>query len=299
MKMIPGLSVFFSFWVLFFSTPLLAQSSPQFNRPGSSTPLVVSQKSRHVLSADVHAQEGRFSIGKTGLTLKKQYTFENGLPVEFSFLLDHYFLDDRTATDLPASLQSKGVNVGTKFPMPFVEGNRFFVGVDVGAYVQTAKSHGFYGDALRAKSLVYGIYRDSDQKRLILIAGVMARPGYDDSVVLPFAGFFYAINDQWSLNFLSNEPFIAYRLNEKTTVKWQFDGYHDEFDVMSGARKGDVVKISEFHAGMGVEYQMTEDVYVQLSGGWAFNREYEYIKNGGKVVPDDGFFVGYTLKTKF
>jgi len=282
-----------------FLSPLAVFSAPQFYSAGSSGPLTVTQKTDYVFKTGVQSQDGHFFIGKTGLNLKKQYRLDNGLPLEFAVSLDHYVLQDRTTVDLPASLQSKGLSVGTKFPMPFVADDRIFLGLDAGPYFQTAKDHDFSSDAFRFKSRIYGIYKDKDNDQLIFAAGIMADSGYEDRVVTPFAGFTYIVNDRWSLNFLSNEPAVIYRMNDRMTWKGMFSIWRDEFEVVSGARKGDIVKMSEFHAGIGMEYQVSSGVSFQVSGGWAFNRKYEYLKNGGKVIPDDGFFLGYCLKAKF
>lgn len=299
MKMKHCFGLFFSFSFLIFSNPLFAAS---FTRPflsRSTEPLVVSQKLDYGFQDGVQSQAGEFSVARAGVNLKKQYKVKDVLPVEFSFALEHYMIHDDTSVDLPASLESKGASLGTKFPMPFVEDDRFFIGLDAGPYFQTAKNHDVDSDAFRFHSRVYGIYRDKKQGRLILAAGMMVYSGYEDRAILPFAGFQYAINDRWDLNFLSNEPFVAYHINEKTTWKWKFGGYHDEFEVISGARKGDVVKIDEFHTGMGIEHSISDDIRFEVSGGWAFNRKYEYLKGGGKVVPDNGVFIGYTLRAEF
>jgi len=288
---------FFSVIIFF----LMACCPPSFAQPPQKgwSPWAVSQQTDYVFERKVHAQEGRFLIGRAGLSLKREYRFENGLPLEFFLGWDHFAIYDRTPVDLPASLQSKGLSIGTKIPMPFVEDKRFFLGLDAGSYFQTAKDHGFDRDAFRMKSRIYGIYREQEKARLILAAGVMVYSGYEDQTVLPFIGFKYDLNDRWSVNFLSNEPFIAYRMNDRTRWKWQLGGYRDEFEVVSGSRKGDVVKINEFHAAMGFEHDFLNGMRFEILGGWAFNRKYEYHKTAGKVVPEDGAFIGYAFKASF
>ena len=206
-------------------------------------------------------------------------------------------IDDGTSVDLPASLQSKGLNIGTKFPMPYVDSEEWFVGVDLGVYFQAAKSHALHSSAFRSKNKIYGIYKKTDD--FIIVAGAEFRPDYEDQSVLPFVGFKYVVNDQWQFNFLSNQPYIAYQMNERTTWKLNLGGYLDEFEVMNGGRKGDIVKIREFHIGLGLDYKITDDIQFQPCIGWALGRQYEYLKNGGKVVPEDSLFVGYKVKIIF
>jgi hypothetical protein len=251
----------------------------------------------HVFKKGIRAQEGNFSISKTGLRVNNTYTFENGLPLEYSLTFDHYKLNDSSVVKLPSSLQSKGMNLGTKIPMPFLPKGRVFLGIDAGTSLQTANDHGFYSDSLRFNSRLTGIYRRGQD--LIMAAGVMIRSGYDSRPVIPFIGFRYMLNERWTINALSMEPSVVYRLTDKTALKWLFSGYRDEFEVNGGTRDGQIVTISEFHAGISIEHDVTEDMRFQVSSGWAFNRKYEYSNNGGKIVPDDGILIGWSLKAAF
>jgi len=263
----------------------------------SSQPWHITQKSDYVVESDVDAQDGNFSVGRTALSIKKEYKYPNGLPVDLTFSIAQYYLHDETTVDLPASLQSKGITLGTKMPMPFVTDDRFFIGLDTGAYFQTAKEHNFDSSAFRSKNRIYGIFKENDQ--FVFVAGGMYQTDYEDMALMPFVGFQYILNDQWSFHFLSDEPSVNYRLNERATVKWQFGAYRDEFEVVSGARKGEIVKITDLHTALGFDYEIREGITFQVSAGWAFNRSYEYLNDGGKVVPDNNFFFGYVFKMFF
>jgi hypothetical protein len=189
------------------------------------------------------------------------------------------------------------MSVGVKFPMPFTESDRFFMGVDAGPYFQSAREHNFNSSSFRMKSKLYGIYKPSD--RFVLVGGTLWRTDYEDQAVMPFAGLQYIMNDQWSIHFLSNDPFIAYQIDERTALKFQITNYSDEFEVVSGARKGDIVKMNELHAGLGLNYDISDSASIETTVGWAFARKYEYLKAGGKVSPEDGMFVGLKLSAQF
>lgn len=286
-------------WLVFYAVITLsspAWASGIFVEVDSSAPWHVTQKSEYVEETDVDSQNGNFSVGKSSLSFKKEYKYSNGLPVDLTFSIDHYVIHDDTAVDLPASLQSKGVMVGTKLPMPFVKNKRFFIGVDSGAYFQSAKDHGFDSSTFRSKSRVFGIYK---QGEFVFVAGVRIQPEYEENGMMPFVGFQYILNDQWSFHFLSNEPYIAYHLNDRVTLMCKTGGYFDEFEVAEGGRKGEIVKVTEAHAGLGVAYEAGDNVSVEADIGWAFARKYEYLKNGGKITPDDGLYAGVTFKLKF
>lgn len=289
----------FFLWLLFliFEISSAGLASGIFVELDSSAPWHITQRSEHVFKSDAESQEGDFTISRTFLGLKKECKCKNGLPIDFSFSLGHYYVKDGTAVDLPSSLQSKGMGLGTKMPMPFVGGDPFFIGLDLGGYFQSAKEHDFDSRSFRVKSRLYGIYKSND--KFVFVAGTMWRPGYEDQAVMPFAGLKYIMNDHWSFHFLSDEPSINYKFNEQMTIKCQFRWYRDEFEVVSGGRKGDIVKISEMHTGLGLDYDINDDISVQSDIGWAFARKYEYLKNGGKVVPEGSLFFGAKLNIKF
>jgi len=271
----------------------LAQAN--FSEWNAASPWEIIQIQDFVASTDVSAQEGGVSVARTGLKFKRIYKHSSGLPLEFSASLDHYMIHDGTNVDLPPSLQSKGLMIGTKFPMPFMEGRTFFLGFDSGAYWQTAQDHAFHSGAFRSRHKVYAAFR---KDQTILAAGTIVRPGYDEAVV-PFVGVQYVFNERWSLHILSDEPSLDYRVNDRLTLRCLMSGYHDEFELTQGSRKGDVVKIQEWHVGLGADYAVSRTSRIQMAAGWAFGRTYEYLENGGKLVADDGVFFGVKVQAEF
>ena len=123
----------------------------------------LTRRGYEVLEANNAKLETSYCHLKTAIdmcdTLIQEYKFDNGLPLEIGLDFNHYMIDDGTSVDLPASLQSKGLNIGTKFPMPYVDSEEWFVGVDLGVYFQTAKSHALHSSAFRSKNKIYGIYK--------------------------------------------------------------------------------------------------------------------------------------------
>jgi len=274
-----------------------ARGLAQTDFPGwdASSPWEIAQTQDFVAATDVSDQEGDVSIARTGLRLKKVYKHPVGLPLEVSASADHYLIHDGTQVDLPPSLQSKGLTVGTKFPMPFMEGRRFFLGFDTGAYWQTAQDHALHSGSFRSKNKFYAAFRKG---QTVMAAGAIVRPGYEEALI-PFAGFQYVLNENWSVHFLSDEPSVAYRVNDRLTMRCLLSGYHDEFEVTRGSRQGDVVKLQEWHAGLRADYAVSRTVQIQVMTGWAFGRVYEYLENGGKVVADDGIVMGFNVRAEF
>lgn len=272
-------------------------AADRFLQMDPTSPWQVTQETGTALASDAAGQEGDFSVGRAGLNVQREYKLKNGMPIDLGFSVQQYWIDDGTSVDLPASLQSKGMRVGAKMPMPFTANSHLFLGADTGAYFQTAQDHAFHSSGFRSKSRVYGIWKENDD--LILVAGTMIRTDYENGSVMPFAGFKYVMNDRWSFLFLSDEPSVVYRVDERTQLKLQLGMYRDEFEVTSGGRKGDVVGVNEFHAGLGLDYQWTKAIASQVTVGWAFGRKYEYLQNEAKVSPDDTLFLGYVIRAEF
>ncbi len=257
----------------------------------------MSHSTSYAFSRDAQAQAGDLTVAVTSLNMTKEYKFENGMPLDLGVDVQQYFINDTTTVDLPPSLQRKGLTAGVKFPMPFVEGEHWFMGVSTGAYFQTAQEHAFPSAAFRSKNRVYGIYKSSDD--FILVGGFGYNVDYEDLEVVPLIGIKYKFNDQWTLNALSTNPNLAYQVDEKTELRLEAFIYRDEFEVSDGARKGDVIKVSDYRAGFGISHELSEEVSIGANVGWALAGRYEYLHNGGKVALDNGAYVAYNVSWKF
>ncbi len=263
----------------------------------SSKPWEMKHFTSYAFARDARAQAGDFSVAVTSLKMVKECKFDNGMPLDIGVDFNHYLLGDATAVDLPSSLQSKGLTAGVKFPMPFVEGDVWFMGVSTGAYFQTVKDYAFPSSTFRSKNRVYGIYKPSDD--LIIVGGVGYNTDYEDQDLVPLIGIKYQFNERWALNALSLNPNLSYQVNEKTELRLEGMIYSDEFEVTEGARKGDIVSISDYRVGLGVTHEFSEGLKAGLSAGLSLGGTYEYLQNGGKVAVDDGIYVAYNVSWKF
>lgn len=263
----------------------------------SSKPWEMSHFASYAFARDASAQAGDLSVAMTSLKMVKECEFDNGMPLDVGVDFNQYLLDDTTGVDLPSSLQSKGLTAGVKFPMPFVEGDEWFMGVSTGAYFQTVKDYAFPSSTFRSKNRVYGIYKRSAD--LIAVGGVGYNTDYEDQDVVPLVGIKYQFNERWVLNALSLNPNLAYQMNEKTELRLEGMIYSDEFEVTEGARKGDIVSISDYRVGLGVTHEFSDGLKAGLSAGWTLGGTYEYLRNGGKVVVGDGIYAAYNVSWKF
>ncbi len=263
----------------------------------SANPWKVQQRAEHILKTDAAAQTGGLGVWISSLSVKRELKLENGLPIDLGFSVTHYHVSDSTPVDLPASLESKGITVGTKFPVPFVTDDRFFIGLDTGAFYQTASDHACPSAAFRSKNRAYLIFRRGPET--IWVAGVRYTTDYEDRSTMPFIGVRHRFNENWSIDFLSDRPQVRYQADARTVIFAEIVPTQDEFEVVDGSRRGNIVQVRDLRAGLGVRRSINADVEISLMAGWAFSRQYEYLQGGGKVVPEDGIYAGYALSAKF
>ncbi|MFH1093566.1 MAG: hypothetical protein V1739_05350 [Candidatus Omnitrophota bacterium] len=213
----------------------------------------------------------------------------NQIPIDLDAGFRQYNVDD-SSVDLPDSLKSKSIRLGVRLPAPFTQRRDLFMGLDFMPSWNSAADHGFADEAFRFNFSTSLIFRQSE--KFIAAYGVWFRPQYENSVV-PFLGVRYKPNEKLSFNFLSSEQSISYRITDKTKVSLELDFLSSEFEVTAGTRKGEVVRIRDLEAGLGLEHDFNQSVQGVLSVGIAFNQKYEYLNAAQKVSPQDSLYAGY------
>ncbi|MDO8580779.1 MAG: DUF6268 family outer membrane beta-barrel protein, partial [Candidatus Omnitrophota bacterium] len=212
-----------------------------------------------------------------------------------SLNLTHTDIDESTGVDLPSALVEKKIGIGTKFPVPFVDSDRYFMGVDVFPSINTDDYDGS-SSAFRIPFRTYLIYKESDD--FLVVAGVWIRPGYKDEV-LPLLGFNYKANDRLSFNIASDDPNITYKLNEKTSALLEFDYKNEEYEATEAANEGKVIRNKYYTMGVGLKHQFCENFSASASVGGAFNRKIEFVDDSGKIVPENGIYASLSMNARF
>ena len=192
------------------------------------------QQLRYINKSDAKNGSGEFSSNRTSLTLSSNYKFYDKIPVELGFRLRHFNLNDDSSVDLPDTLQVRVVNLGMRFPAPFVEGDHVFMGIDLMPQWNSAGDHNFASEAFRFNFVPSLIYKESDN--LIFACGLWVRPQYDN-ILVPFFGIRYKPNERLSFNFLTAEPNISYEVTKRTKISLEFDFLSHEFEVTEGSKR--------------------------------------------------------------
>ena len=251
--------------------------------------------SRHIFDSDVEATSGEINVTQSELRLGHEFKVYEKLPVELSVHASHVDIDENVATELPSHLEGRGFGIGTKFPVPFVESENYFMGIEARPS-WFSDDNDMNSDSFRIPMRAYLIYKESDD--LILVGGVSIRPEFDDTV-LRLIGFRYRPNDELSFNFLSDDPNISYKWSDKLTLLWEFDYVRDEYEVTRNGVKGLILKHRELSTGAGVQYALTDYINAAVSVGGVFSRRFEYEDDGGKVVPEGGLYTTIKVSANF
>ena len=251
---------------------------------------------RSFLASDVKADSGDILMVEARFNYDREFKIVGELPLVFSLNVTHINIDESVSVDLPAILISRGIGLGTKFPVPFMSDDRYFFGFDVFPTFKSADGYHLESHSMRVPFRSYFIFKQSDE--FILAGGAEVRPLYDDEI-LPVLGLIYKPNDRLSFNLATRDPNIAYKLDDKNTVYLEMSHTLDEFEFTKGDMDGVIVKYQNTTAGFGLEHQFNKHIKGFISAGAVFNRKLEYINSPGKVAIENGPYVGFGVLGKF
>ncbi len=260
--------------------------------PDTSTELIA--RSRHIYKTDVDAVTGQIAVNESQFGFAQNFEIDR-LPVTAGFKIKHIDINENIPTNLPSELVGKELQLGVKLPAPWLDSDHYFVGVDIFPSMYT-DDWDYKASAFRIPFRTYLIYKETED--LIWVAGILVRPQYHTSV-LPVLGLIYRPNDRLSFNLASDDPNIAYKIDDKLTALAEFGLVTDEYEVTRGNQNGVVLKYSELSAGGGFKYDVTPNIQAKISIGAVFNRKIDYRDDVGKVHPDGGLYTDFKLSAKF
>lgn len=260
-------------------------------------PYTVMFRNRQFYDSEAKSKSGEISINQSEFQYSEEFKVKEKLPLTFTATLRHTEInEDLSQIELPAHLVARSLLFGAKFPAPFVDSETLFMGIDLIPTLNTDSWDEAPSGSFRLPFRTYLIYKKNDN--FIWVGGLSIRPNYDTSV-LPIIGFIWKPNEQLSFNFASDNPYIAYKLDEKITLIWEASLIADEYEVTRNNQKGVVLKYNEVSTGLGFEYKLNSMFTVVASTGVALSRRLEYKDDNGKVVPEDGFYTSLKLTAQF
>lgn len=253
-----------------------------------------SAETKHIFTADTSNGDGQ--VGTTETKANVQYEFKwDRMPLDFTLGYKNLVIEENLALDLPSEVHGYYFSLGAKVPMLFMDAPDKFLGFDVGLSFNTEDGD-FESSAARFPVRSYFIHKWNEQ--FLWIAGLSYTADKDNEWT-PLIGFIYEPNEELSFNFVSNNPNIAYKPNEKWTLMLEGAIDSDEFEVDRNADENVILRYESYTAGVGVKHHFNEDTSAKLSIGRAFGRRFQYEDDQGKTVLDDATYVSLKLTTKF
>lgn len=179
---------------------------------------------------------------------------------------------------------------------------------DVGAFIQVKP--GFYTendfdsasfDAPITLGRIFVLQTD----HLYLFTGLNASFLRGRFPVIPLAGLIWMPNDQWKVLGVLPEPRVIYSPNDK----WDFwaggelvgGSFRTDRDntIVPANLNGAAVDYSEYRAGGGIIYSPCNNVSVDLGGGYAVQRKFDFHRAGVKYEADGAPYLRLEFKAKF
>lgn len=256
----------------------------------------LTHKMRSISKSGVKDGSGEFALSRAEISLNSTYNLLDKIPLNIGVGVLQFNLNDDSSVDLPDTLQTKNIKLGVHFPVPLTQREDLFIGLEILPSWNSAGDNSFADEAFRVDYSASVILRKSEQ--FITACGVWFRPGYKNAAI-PFFGVRCKPNEKLTFNFLTSEPSISYNITDHTKVLLEFAFLSSEFDVTSGAKKGEIVRISDLEAGVGIEHDFNESIKGNLSIGLAFEQKYEYMNADQEVAPKNSLYTAYRFNLRF
>jgi hypothetical protein len=184
-------------------------------------------------------------------------------------------------------------------------------GADVGAMLQFRP--GFYteehiGLASFDCPIILTRFWVLQENKLYLLTGAATSFLKGGIPVIPLAGVVWIVNDQWRVMAVPPNPRVIYAPNDKLElwaggeiVAGAFRTDHDDHlvGVHTAKLSGAQVDYADYRAGVGMTYDLCQNVSVDLGGGYAIQRSFNFHRAGEYYRTDPAPYLRLEFKAKF
>ena len=203
-----------------------------------------------------------------------------------------------TGAPVPDQLQSAAMMIGVDY----------MHNDDIGAFIQLRP--GFYtqsdfNDASFDVPITLGRVFVLQEDRLYLFAGANAAFLRGRWPVIPILGMIWMPNDQWKVMAMLPEPRIIYSPSDKICF-WaggELAGGSFRTDrnaaIVPSRLNGAQVDYAEYRVGGGFIYCPTDNVSINLGGGYVIERQFDFHRADIKYKTDGAPYLRAEIKTKF
>ena len=270
------------------------------------------------------------SPGETALdlfSLESSYVFQSELDNDFGLSSDqdafhasieysHRFRLGGSKIFLRAGLAYNHFQFGeTNAPVPEqlfsiagVVGLEYMVGNDVGAFLYLRP--GFYTEEHIGSSsfdipVTLGRVFVLQQDRLFFIVGATGAGLRGEFPILPIAGLIWKPSEQWNVFLVPPNPRITYSPSKNVgfyaggeLVGSSFRTDRDS-NIFPAKLSNAQVDYTEYRAGLGVDFRCGDAVSVNIGGGYAFQRRFNFDRAGEDFKADPAPYVRVGLTANF
>lgn len=204
----------------------------------------------------------------------------------------------QTLAPLPLHLQSLSLPISVEY----------MVGNDVGAFFSIQPGFFFENDIGISSfdiPITAGRVFVLQKDKLFFFIGATSAFLRTDYPVLPLAGIVWRPNKQWTLNFVPPDPRIIYSPNDKWAFYGggQITGWSFRTDRHDGnfpqKLNGAAVDYTEYRGGAGFSYSPTDQISFDVTGGWVFERNFNFGRAEKKYSADGAPYVRLSMKAEF
>ncbi len=242
------------------------------------------------------------SFGKQALIQNEfeyghRFLLQGNYYARVGFAYDRYDFGS-TGAPVPNHLQSAAAVLGVDYMR----------GKDVGAFLQVRPGFYFQNDIGISSfdaPITLGRIFILQEDRLYLFVGAYAsflRGGFP---VLPLAGLVWIPNDHFRVNAVLPEPKVIYSPNKRLNL-WlggELVGGSYRTDrndnIRPGKLNGTQVDFSDYRAGVGLAYALTDHVSVDVGAGYSLQRRFDFARAGEKYRTDPSPYVRLQLSAAF
>lgn len=274
-------------------------TTPATNLEERTTIDIFSIDTSYVFQSEIH-NDGRFGDQDAGeLEVEYSHRFLLGGHIYLRAGLNYNrFEFGETLAPLPDHLQSFSALVGLEY----------LVGNDVGAFIQFRP--GFYtedhvGISSFDVPITVGRVFVLQPKKLFFFVGANAAFLRGEYPVLPLVGLVWRPNRQWTLNAIVPEPRIIYSPNPKIGfwVGGQLTGSSFRTDrdsnILPRKLSNAQVDYSEYRAGLGIDWNPSEQWTVTFAGGYVFERRFNFERADEEWKADGAPYLRIAMKAAF
>lgn len=238
-----------------------------------------------------------------------QDVLQTGIEYSHRFLLaGHFYLRlglaydrfDFSNTDAPVPVHLQS--------MAGVVGLEYLVGNDVGAFLYLRP--GFYteehiGSSSFDMPITLGRIFVLQQDRLFLVVGATGAGLRGEYPVLPIGGLIWKPSNRLAFYIVPPEPRVTYSVNKKLDVYAGAQLVGSSFrtdrdrNILPRKLSNAQVDYTEYRAGLGIDYHCGETMSLNVGGGYAFQRRFNFERAGEDFKSDPAPYVRVALRADF